>query len=243
MGRGKIAWLVAGTLTVYGLFWFFTRPADYVNGVFQWMHPGAQALAAVAPIGTLVAVGTASFLAYRTLRYRTRVDDADQWWKRAQYGIDLVHGTAAQKAAGSDLIKTLLGPWLKNAEDGAPVKKARKARKRAGAYGWRVSEDEKEMLNRILQRALEGSAPDSLTDKELEELEAKEKEGKRSCAAQLENADPSDATIETSTAKNKTSQPNHGSGRRMSMGEEVADEPKKEGDGYGYSADDQGSRG
>lgn len=69
------------------------------------------------------------------------------------------------------------------------MKKARKARKRAGAYGWRVSEDEKEMLNRILQRALEGSAPDSLTDKELEELEAKEKEGKRSCAAQLENAD------------------------------------------------------
>ena len=84
------------------------------------------------------------------------------------------------------------------------------------------------MLNRILQSALEGSAPDSLTDEELEELEAKEQVGKGLVASQVEKPDLSGAHFEASTAKNKTSPSNHPFGRRMNMGEGAIDEPKEE---------------
>ncbi len=221
--------MVAGTVTVCGLLWFFTRPADYVDAVFKWMHPGAVALAVVAPIGTLIAVGTASILAYRTLRYRTRVDDADQWWKRAQYGIDLVHGTPAQKAAGSNLITSLLGPWLKTVDAETPAKNIRKAHKRARSYGWRAPEEEKEMLNRILQSALEGMVADSLTDKEHERLEVNEQGGSSTRAAQLNNLEAGHAPKDEPTTQDAISEPQHRSGRRMSGGEEYTDVAEEEG--------------
>ena len=167
MNRAKWVWLIAGGAVLPCAIWFFSQQARVVNEVLEWMHPGAKALAEVAPIGTLLAVGTASFLAYRTFRYRARVDDADQWWKRAQYGIDLLHGTDEQKASGSKVIETLLGPWLKNAVGGIDEKKIRKS---AEAYGWRVSKEEKEMLYQILQNMLVGSPPTQLTGDELQEL-------------------------------------------------------------------------
>lgn len=172
--RRVLQWvLVAALLCATG--WFLSLSADKVDSFWAWMNPGAKALAEVAPIGTFVAVGTASFLAYRTLRYRARVDDADQWWKRVQYGIGLTHGTASENSTGSKILFSLLGPWAELKDTEEKSREHKRIARIAKKYGWRVSEAEKTMLQEILDESLTGVVPESLNDAELADLERQRK--------------------------------------------------------------------
>lgn len=46
-------------------------------------------LADLTPLATLVVASVALFVGLRTIRQRDRADRRDQWWKRAQWVIDL----------------------------------------------------------------------------------------------------------------------------------------------------------
>ncbi|MER8025366.1 hypothetical protein [Glutamicibacter protophormiae] len=61
-----------------------------INSLWEWMAPGVEGLGQFAPAVAPIVAASAAWAAVRTLRLRTRVDHADQWWKRAEYAIKLL---------------------------------------------------------------------------------------------------------------------------------------------------------
>ncbi|WP_159609889.1 hypothetical protein [Glutamicibacter sp. JC586] len=169
MIKSRVVRWVSLCFLLGGILIFLTQSQGVVNAVFLWTEPGVIALATLAPVGAFMAVSVASWLAYRTLRYRARVDDADQWWKRTQYGIDQIHGTAAQRIAGSLIIETLLGSWT-GRDEASDQASATKVRTFSPKNGWQNSENEKEMLSRILQSVLQANHPEQLSGEERQHL-------------------------------------------------------------------------
>jgi hypothetical protein len=71
--------------------------------------------AAVAPLATFGVV----LVAYLTYRQKSRADKRDQWWKRAQWGIDsaLDEANPPRRLAGIKVLVQLIGSDLATPED------------------------------------------------------------------------------------------------------------------------------
>lgn len=71
--------------------------------------------AAVAPLATFGVV----LVAYLTYRQKSQADRRDQWWKRAQWGIDsaLSDADPQRRLAGMKVLVQLIGSDLATAED------------------------------------------------------------------------------------------------------------------------------
>ncbi|MEO8281880.1 MAG: hypothetical protein ABI568_00520 [Pseudarthrobacter sp.] len=71
--------------------------------------------AAVAPLATFGVV----LVAYLTYRQKSRADKRDQWWKRAQWGIDSALNAAdpPRRLAGIKVLVQLIGSDLATPED------------------------------------------------------------------------------------------------------------------------------
>ncbi|MET3720148.1 MULTISPECIES: hypothetical protein [unclassified Arthrobacter] len=76
---------------------------------------GLLAVAAVAPLATFGVV----LVAYLTYRQRARADRRDQWWKRAQWGIDSALNAIdpPRRLAGIKVLVQLIGSDLATPED------------------------------------------------------------------------------------------------------------------------------
>lgn len=143
---------------------------QWLHSVWCWLGPGGEALALVAPVGNFLAVAAASFVALRSLRLRMRIDDADQWWKRAQYGIDLLHKSNKEKAAGAKILYSLIGNDLPDDASQEIRQEHENSEKLRKKYGWKVSLIDQEMLSTIVAQSLGGDDPDGFTDAERKEL-------------------------------------------------------------------------
>ena len=61
-----------------------------LNPLWEWMAPGIWGLGEFAPSAAPIVAAAAAWAAVRTLRLRTRVDHADQWWKRVEHASKLL---------------------------------------------------------------------------------------------------------------------------------------------------------
>ncbi len=84
---------------------------DIADGIWA----GVLGAAAVAPLATFGVV----LVAYLTYRQKAHADKRDQWWKRAQWGIDSALDSAdpQRRLAGMRLLVQLIGSNLATAED------------------------------------------------------------------------------------------------------------------------------
>jgi hypothetical protein len=84
---------------------------EIVEGIWT----AVQGAAAVAPLATFGVV----LVAYLTYRQKTHADRRDQWWKRAQWGIDsaLDDADPQRRLAGIKVLVQLIGSDLATAED------------------------------------------------------------------------------------------------------------------------------
>jgi len=84
---------------------------DIADGIWA----GVLGVAAVAPLATFGVV----LVAYLTYRQKAHADKRDQWWKRAQWGIDsALDGAEPQRRlAGMRLLVQLIGSNLATPED------------------------------------------------------------------------------------------------------------------------------
>ena len=74
------------------------------------MTPGVEALAVAAPIATPVVAGLAAWAAFRTFNLRSRIDYAEEWWKRAQYALELSLGDNQHgQLLGITMLDNLIG--------------------------------------------------------------------------------------------------------------------------------------
>lgn len=90
---------------------FFSSVLEFLNSIWTWMTPGVQALASWGALLPASVGFIAALAALRTFRLRTRVDHADQWWKRVQYGLELAKSDSiADQALGSLIFGTLNSP-------------------------------------------------------------------------------------------------------------------------------------
>jgi hypothetical protein len=84
---------------------------EIVEGIWT----AVQGAAAVAPLATFGVV----LVTYLTYRQKTHADRRDQWWKRAQWGIDSALNDAdpQRRLAGIKVLVQLIGSDLATAED------------------------------------------------------------------------------------------------------------------------------
>ena len=84
---------------------------EIVDGIWT----AVQGAAAVAPLATFGVV----LVAFLTYRQKTHADRRDQWWKRAQWGIDSALNDAdpQRRLAGIKVLVQLIGSDLATAED------------------------------------------------------------------------------------------------------------------------------
>lgn len=84
---------------------------DVAEGIWT----GVLAAAAVAPLATFGVV----LVAYLTYRQKAHADKRDQWWKRAQWGIDSALNDAdpQRRLAGMKVLVQLIGSDLATPED------------------------------------------------------------------------------------------------------------------------------
>lgn len=72
-------------------------PAPAASPVPEWL----QIVSAAAPLATLFAAVVAGGIAVAALVQRHRADKRDQWWKRAQWAMDLaINGDLPAKSVG-----------------------------------------------------------------------------------------------------------------------------------------------
>ncbi|NAZ16703.1 hypothetical protein [Glutamicibacter soli] len=89
----------------------FSWLQEFFNSAWIWMTPGISALASWGAILPALVGFIAALAALRTFKLRARVDHADQWWKRVQYGIELAKSdSTTDQALGSLILGTLDGP-------------------------------------------------------------------------------------------------------------------------------------
>ncbi|MCU1517418.1 MAG: hypothetical protein JWQ75_2139 [Pseudarthrobacter sp.] len=83
--------------------------------IMDGIWTGVLGAAAVAPLATFGVV----LVAYLTYRQRAHADRRDQWWKRAQWGIDSALNDAdpQRRLAGMKVLVQLIGSDLATAED------------------------------------------------------------------------------------------------------------------------------
>ena len=84
---------------------------EFAEGIWT----GLLAAAAVAPLATFGVV----LVAYLTYRQKSHADKRDQWWKRAQWGIDsaLDDADPQRRLAGIKVLVQLIGSDLATPED------------------------------------------------------------------------------------------------------------------------------
>jgi hypothetical protein len=84
---------------------------EFAEGIWT----GVLAAAAVAPLATFGVV----LVAYLTYRQKAHADKRDQWWKRAQWGIDSALNDAdpQRRLAGIKVLVQLIGSDLATPED------------------------------------------------------------------------------------------------------------------------------
>lgn len=84
-------------------------------GIMEGIWAGVLGAAAVAPLATFGVV----VVAYLTYRQKSHADRRDQWWKRAQWGIDSALNDAdpQRRLAGIKVLVQLIGSDLATAED------------------------------------------------------------------------------------------------------------------------------
>lgn len=84
---------------------------DFAEGIWT----GVLAAAAVAPLATFGVV----LVAYLTYRQKAHADKRDQWWKRAQWGIDSALNDAdpQRRLAGMKVLVQLISSNLATRED------------------------------------------------------------------------------------------------------------------------------
>lgn len=84
-------------------------------GIMEGIWAGVLGAAAVAPLATFGVV----LVAYLTYRQKSHADRRDQWWKRAQWGIDSALNDAdpQRRLAGIKVLVQLIGSDLATAED------------------------------------------------------------------------------------------------------------------------------
>ena len=84
-------------------------------GIMDGIWTGVLGAAAVAPLATFGVV----LVAYLTYRQKSHADRRDQWWKRAQWGIDSALNDAdpQRRMAGIKVLVQLIGSDLATAED------------------------------------------------------------------------------------------------------------------------------
>ncbi|MFY9633350.1 MAG: hypothetical protein WAL27_01370 [Cellulosimicrobium cellulans] len=84
---------------------------EFAEGIWT----GVLAAAAVAPLATFGVV----LVAYLTYRQKAHADKRDQWWKRAQWGIDSALNDAdpQRRLAGMKVLVQLIGSDLATPED------------------------------------------------------------------------------------------------------------------------------
>lgn len=137
------------------------------TSLWGWFAPGVAAVKDAAPFASALAVTVAAGVALWTLRLRIRVDDADQWWKRAQYGIDLIHRGDKEQLIGARILASLTVTEL---PDGASEQQriehnnTEKLRKK---FGWQVSEVDQKMLQDIVDMTVKGVVAPDLSDADL----------------------------------------------------------------------------
>lgn len=83
--------------------------------IMDGIWAAVQGAAAVAPLATFGVV----LVAYLTYRQKSHADRRDQWWKRAQWGIDSALNDAdpQRRLAGIKVLVQLIGSDLATAED------------------------------------------------------------------------------------------------------------------------------
>lgn len=126
----------------------------------------------ITPFLTPAVAVIAAFIAIRTLNLRARVDHADQWWKRAQYGIDkALDPDAHVQVVGVGIINSLLDPVLKeqpsDQERADHVERVKKLKK----VSWKVSQAEKDMLAFLVAGDRPLGKPEPLSVADLQEAE------------------------------------------------------------------------
>ena len=84
-------------------------------GIMEGIWAGVLGAAALAPLATFGVV----LVAYLTYRQKSHADRRDQWWKRAQWGIDSALNDAdpQRRLAGIKVLVQLIGSDLATAED------------------------------------------------------------------------------------------------------------------------------
>jgi hypothetical protein len=84
-------------------------------GIMDGIWAGVLGASAVAPLATFGVV----LVAYLTYRQKSHADRRDQWWKRAQWGIDSALNDAdpQRRMAGIKVLVQLIGSDLATAED------------------------------------------------------------------------------------------------------------------------------
>jgi hypothetical protein len=84
-------------------------------GIMNGIWTGVLGAAAVAPLATFGVV----LVAYLTYRQKSHADRRDQWWKRAQWGIDSARNDAdpQRRMAGIKVLVQLIGSDLATSED------------------------------------------------------------------------------------------------------------------------------
>lgn len=160
-------WIFASYLVLLIFFCVAFAVPGGPTAFWGWFAPGMEAIKNVAPLGSFLAVSLASWAALRTLRLRSKIDDADQWWKRAQFGIDLIHRSAQEKAAGTRIIESLVDKELPADATDDQIAEHNRSKALREAYGWKVSEVDLNMLRDIADQGFIGPVPVELTQEEL----------------------------------------------------------------------------
>lgn len=115
---------------------------------WNWYAPVTAELIRLAPILTLVVGALAAGVALRTFILRSRLDVADEWWKRVQFALEKTTSADPDEA----MMGTILLDNLKGEVDGPPdeSRKDSRARRRSKKLQWQVQPRDLEMIRRLV---------------------------------------------------------------------------------------------
>lgn len=92
-----LVWFVAAILTVVtaGFAWLAWLALDWIRQQQDWV----KQVAGFGPLATACAAAVALLVGWATIAQKRRSDRRDQWWKRAQWALDLATTADGQKEA------------------------------------------------------------------------------------------------------------------------------------------------
>ncbi|MCW4466532.1 hypothetical protein OK351_13620 [Glutamicibacter sp. MNS18] len=99
------------------------------------------------PLLTLLVAAGVAVVGLNTFRLRVKVDHADQWWKRAQYALDLSRSADEQMRRTSvELLQAIVPEELPTVGD----RKQRRAARKANKKMWKIRDQEASVIRNVL---------------------------------------------------------------------------------------------